>query len=344
MLDTLPKLGIVIIGINVEKVLPRCIESVLNSDYPQSKIEMIYVDGGSKDKSVEVANKYSALKIIELNNMHPTPGSGRNAGWKVLNTPFVQFLDADTELDSNWLRSALPYLFNDEIAAVCGHRRECNPDKNYYHMIGDMEWNYETGKCRYFGGDVLIKKKVLASTGGFDQNLIAGEDPELSYRIRQANQFILRIDKPMTRHELNMTTFSQYLRRAYRSGYAYAEIALRFCKRKEKLWTRETVRVICKATAPFLTLITGWVLGYPWSGFVASLFILTLPLFQIEKFKDKFSETWGKSILYSAHICLVVFPQFAGVMRYFLGAWTQMPLKNNSLTLGLQQKRKSINR
>jgi glycosyltransferase involved in cell wall biosynthesis len=338
MFDMLPKIGVVIIGINVEKVLPKCIESVLKSDYPKSQIEMIYVDGGSKDCSVDMAKRYPALKIIELDSIHPTPGGGRNAGWKELNTPYIQFLDADTEVDPSWFQNALPHLFNPEVAAVCGHRRECNPNKNKYHIIGNMEWKYETGPCRYFGGDVLIKRNILLNTKGFDDDLIAGEDPELSYRIRQENKFILRIDKPMTRHELNMSSFNQYLKRAYRSGYAYAQISLRFCKRKEKLWVRETVRVIGKALAPFLILVAGFLLGHPLTGGLVSFLIFILPLFKASNFKKKFSETWGKSILYSAHTCLVIFPQFAGMVRYFFGAWTQMPLKNNSIKIGLQQK------
>ena len=338
MIDMWPNIGVVVIGINVEKVLPDCIESILNSNYPDDLLEIVYVDGGSNDQSIEVAKNYPGVRIVRLNNDHPTPGKGRNAGWKTLNTPFIQFLDADTTLQPDWLENALPHLLRQEIAAVCGNRREQSPNKNYYHMIGNMEWNYETGSCRYFGGDVLIKRSVLVDTKGFDENLVAGEDPELSYRIRQKKLNILRIDKPMTLHDLNMITFKQYLRRAYRSGYGYAEIAARFWKNQEKLWAKETMRVICKTTVPFFIFIIGMATGYPKAGIIMSLFVLVQPLLKISKFKSQFSQTWGKSILYSIHICLVVFPQFAGIMRYLVGAWTQWPLKNNSIRLGSHQK------
>jgi glycosyltransferase involved in cell wall biosynthesis len=338
MFDNFPKIGVVIIGVNVEKVLPDCIESILNSNYPDDLLEIIYVDGGSKDQSIEVAGNYPGVRILRLNSTHPTPGKGRNAGWKMLNTPFVQFLDGDTVLQPDWFINALPNLFRPEIAAVCGSRRERSPNKNYYHMIGNMEWHYETGPCRYFGGDVLIKRNVLIDTNGFDETLVAGEDPELSYRIRQESQCILRIDKPMTLHDLNMVTFKQYLRRAYRSGYGYAEIASRFCMNQEKLWAKETIRIICKTLAPLFILIAGIVLGYPGNGGIVSLFFILLPLLQIWKFKSQFAQTWGKSILYSFHICLVVFPQFAGIIRYLVGACIQFPLKNNSAILGSPQK------
>jgi len=67
---------------------------------------------------------------------------------------------------------------------VTGRREERHPRKNIYHILTEMEWRYEIGPCRYFGGDVLIRREALERTGGFDELLIAGEDPELSYRVR----------------------------------------------------------------------------------------------------------------------------------------------------------------
>ena len=81
------------------------------------------------------------------------------------------------------------------------------------------------------------------------EDLIAGEDPELSYRIRQSGWQILRIDAQMTTHDINMSTFRQYLKRAYRSGHAYAEIALRFLRNEEKLWLKELTRIVVKAVS-----------------------------------------------------------------------------------------------
>ena len=120
-----------------------------------------------------------------------------------------------------------------------------------------MEWHYETGPCRYFGGEVLVRRSVLETTGGFDEDLVAGEDPELSYRIRRNGWQILRIDAPMSIHDINMTNFRQYLKRAYRSGYAYVEIALRFIRKPEKLWLKESIRILVKALLPIWS-------GYRW--------------------------------------------------------------------------------
>lgn len=63
----LPMISVVIIGINVEKYLGACIDAVRAADYPQQKIEIIFVDGGSSDLSVKIATDFEGVKVIELN-------------------------------------------------------------------------------------------------------------------------------------------------------------------------------------------------------------------------------------------------------------------------------------
>ncbi|MEE8540816.1 MAG: glycosyltransferase family 2 protein, partial [Desulfobacterales bacterium] len=163
MPENLPPIGVVIIGVNVKQYLADCIRSVRSADYPQDRIEIVYVDGGSRDESPQLAKAHSGVRVIELKDRHPTPGRGRNAGWQMLATPLIQFLDADTILNPLWFKKALSRL-DEDIVAVCGHRREKFPHKNFLHVLTEMEWHYELGPCRYFGGDVLVKREALEKT------------------------------------------------------------------------------------------------------------------------------------------------------------------------------------
>ena len=326
----LPKIGVVIIGINVEKYLVDCIRPVHAADYPPERLQIVYVDGGSRDKSPEIAKATDGVSVIELNDRYPTPGRGSNAGWRFLSTPLIQFMDADTEIDPRWFKDAYR-LMNDRVVAVCGHRQEKFPTRNNYHRLVNMEWLYEIGPCRYFGGEVLIKREVLEDTGGYDEALIAGEDPELSYRIRQIGWQILRIDVQMTTHDINMSTFRQYLKRAFRSGHAYAEIALRFVRNEEKMWLKELTRIVVKATIPAGFVILGVMIGKTLLGLLLGLLILGKPYFRLGRIKRQYRQTWTTSILYVGHTALVVYPQFCGVLRYFWGILTRNPLKNKGL-------------
>jgi hypothetical protein len=62
---------------------------------------------------------------------------------------------------------------------------------------------------------------------GYDETLIAGEDPELSARLRYAGGKVMRIDREMTRHDADMHRFGQWWTRSVRAGHAFAEVALR---------------------------------------------------------------------------------------------------------------------
>lgn len=322
-----PEIGVVIIGINVEKYIKTCIDSVISTDYDNSRLKIVYVDGGSKDRSIEIAKSFENVHTIELNHKHPTPGRGRNAGWQYLDTPYIQFLDADTILNRNWFNNALPH-FSENIAAVCGKRSEIFPEKNIYHIFTDLEWNYEKGFCRYFGGDVLVKREALEESGGFDEDLVAGEDPELSYRIRMNGEKILRVDEDMTKHDINMSSIKSYFKRSYRSGYAYAEIGTRFMFKKDKMWLKELLRISVRSMLPVFFVLAGVTTGFILPGLIAATLILFKP-FISRKVLD------GKNLkkkyinLYLLHSSMVIFPQFTGVLRYIIGIVTGKPLRNN---------------
>ena len=330
MQAALPEIGVVIIGVNVDRYLADCIRSVQAADYPRQLLKIVYVDGGSRDASVRIANEFEGVQVIELNDRHPTPGRGRNTGWKHLATTLIQFMDADTVLDPGWFRRAYAAL-DDTNVAICGHRREKYPQKNAYHRFTEMEWHYEKGPCRYFGGEVLIRRSVLETTGGFDDNLVAGEDPELSYRIRKNGGQILRIDAPMSTHDINMNTFRQYLKRAYRSGYAYAEIALRFIRNPEKLWFKESIRILIKALLPICLVIAGILSGNIGWGILLGFLVLARPLLNLGNLKRNSRQPWRYVLLYAGHTAMVVYPQFWGMVRYFWGRITGRPLKNKGL-------------
>jgi len=324
-----PPVAVVIIGMNVERCLPECIGSVLEADYPSDKKRILYVDGGSNDRSVELARHFGKVEIIELKDSSPTPGRGRNVGLRATQEPLIQFIDGDTQLHPQWFQRAIPYL-KGEVIAVCGIRKERFPRKNFYHLIGDIEWQYEEGPCRYFGGDALVRREALEAIGGYDEDLVAGEDPDLSSRLREKGGVIYRISEVMTVHDLNMTTLRQYLRRAFRTGHAYSEIGLRYMTRKEKLWFKELLRICGGVLLPWFLIALGFVVGNPVVGIVAGLAVAMRPFWKAFSFKRRFNLSTSQALLYALHLSLVVYPQCVGALRY---GWTLLsgnPLKNRA--------------
>ncbi len=122
----LPQIGVVIIGINESSHIADCIKAIRDVNYPKDLIDIVYVDGGSSDNTPYVAMGFEGVRVIKLNNPHPTPGRGRNAGWHNLSSPIIQFLDADMKIAPDWFLHAYKLLQNN-TGAVTGMLKEVLP-------------------------------------------------------------------------------------------------------------------------------------------------------------------------------------------------------------------------
>ncbi|PNU04331.1 glycosyl transferase [Novosphingobium guangzhouense] len=218
------RVGFVIIGRNEGARLDQCIDSVMRTGQ-----RAVYVDSGSSDGSVARARR-RGLPVVELDPALPfTAARARNAGldWHLRNDvllELVHFIDGDCELMPGWLeKGCTAMLADDRLAAVCGRRRERAPDASRYNRLCEAEWNTPVGIARSVGGDALFRVAALRQIDGYDEALIAGEEPDMCYRMRRRGWLIRRIDGDMTIHDAAMLRFGQWWQRNRRSGYATAE-------------------------------------------------------------------------------------------------------------------------
>lgn len=325
----LPRIDFVIIGLNSAKTLAACIGSVKGSHYPQDLIEVIYADGGSSDGSQDLARSLGA-KVIEYEADLPAPGGQRNVGWQAGSAPFVQFLDSDTQMDPDWPAAAVAAM-DDGVGAVNGDRRELYPEASVFNWLGDLEWNGPAGDAEAFGGDVLVRRAALEATGGYDPQLIGGEDPELSHRIRLAGYRLVKLDHLMTKHDLAMKTLKQYWRRAYRSGHAYAEVNARH----REFWARPLFRILLRGWG-FVAIPVGLVLAIwsPWTLVASALgavLVFQPRLLSTRGITRHFGLTPAQGRTYAWHASVVVVPQFFGALRFYWGRATRNPHTNRKL-------------
>ena len=217
-------LGIVVIGRNEGERLRRCLVSL-----GELVAATVYVDSGSTDGSVAMARAAGA-EVVELDlSITFTAARARNAGFARLRAvlpevELVQFVDGDCELEAGWLQVARDALAQDEgVVAVFGRRREREREASPYNRMSDLEWDVPVGEVLSCGGDVMMRVLELAAVGGYDETLIAGEEPELCQRLRAHGWRIRRVDAPMTIHDAAMRRFGQWWRRAVRAGYVEGE-------------------------------------------------------------------------------------------------------------------------
>lgn len=233
--------SVVVIGRNEGARLLRCLASVQAAHWNGLRHEVIYVDSGSHDDSAQQA-RASGATVRVLADDSPCAAKGRNLGWRLATGRYILFLDGDTELHPDFVSRSLPAIAEAQVCAVWGHRRESAPEQSVLTRVLDLDWIYPVGRTLYFGGDALVRREALAEVGGFDPSLKAGEEPELCARLRARGWQIEHIDAPMTTHDLGIRSLRAHARRAYRSGIAYAEVALRMKQLGDPLWQREAAR------------------------------------------------------------------------------------------------------
>lgn len=245
----------VVIGRNEGARLLACLRSL------QGQVRrLVYVDSGSGDGSVAAARALGA-EVVALDMTQAfTAARARNAGLALLDAPdFVQVVDGDCEVAPGWIAAALAaFAAHPAAVVVCGRRRERFPEASVYNALADAEWDTPMGRATACGGDALMRFAAVQAVGGYREDLIAGEEPELCLRLRRAGGEVWRIDAEMTLHDAAMLRFSQWWRRSVRAGHAFAEGAALHGAGPERHWVAEARRsLIWGLMVPVAVLAAG---------------------------------------------------------------------------------------
>lgn len=308
-------IGFVLIGRNEGARLEPSLKSVLSISN-----RVVYSDSASTDGSRELAGKLGAVVVTLPADEQLSAARGRNAGYAELKKRFpecdvVQFVDGDCILQAEWVDTALAFLReHPDVAVVCGRRFEAYPSASIYNALCDREWNTPVGEATECGGDALMRVEAFDQVGGYRPNLRAGEEPEMTARMRAAGWKIWRIDAPMTEHDAKILTLPQWWRRTQRGGYGYAQAWQATKGLPQRLYARNlrsafvwafaipltTIAIALAARAPLLLLATPLLYG--------------LQFVRIGSKAEAGPMKWTSAGL----LLLAKFPEAIGATRYFL--------------------------
>ncbi|MEO0929348.1 MAG: glycosyltransferase family 2 protein, partial [Pseudomonadota bacterium] len=222
-------------------------------------------------------------------------------------TDFVQFIDGDCELRDGWIATARATLAADPgLAVVCGRRRERFPDASIWNRMIDAEWDTPVGEAKACGGDALMRMSALAAVGGYRDDLIAGEEPEMCFRMRALGWRIRRIDAEMTWHDAALTRVSQWWRRSQRAGHAFGEGAALHGASPERYRLREVRRALVWGGGLPLLLLVG-LLVTPWA--LALLLVWPLQMLRLALR----GHPWPEAVF----LTLGKFPEAHGILSYW---------------------------
>jgi hypothetical protein len=193
--------------------------------------------------------------VVELDPARPfSAARARNEGFAALvrahpDVAFVQFIDGDCTLLPGWLDAGLAAMEAADArrGIVVGALQERHPDASPYNRMCALEWKSPPGDLADFnrlGGIMLVRADVFVRLGGFDEQMIAGEDPEFGLRVARSGLKVTKIDVPMAIHDADIHRFGQWWRRAVRAGHAIGQRFSRHGRGEARDCARERRSVI----------------------------------------------------------------------------------------------------
>ena len=196
MLTERPLVSVIIPTFNSERFLEECLLSLKNQTY--RRIEVILVDDGSTDRTVEVA-KRSGCRIV--NNPKRGRAEAKNEGVKVSGGEYVFFVDSDMELTTNVIAECVKLAKSDlGIGGIVVPERSIGD--SFWVRVRDFERTFYAGSnvesARFF------RSEIVERVGGFEEGLTFFEESTLPYKIEQNGyNVVARVSSVIRHHEEN---------------------------------------------------------------------------------------------------------------------------------------------
>jgi len=202
--------SIVIPMFNEERYLAQCLDSIFKLDYPKDRFEVIIVDNGSTDKSIEIANKYNTTVLVKAD---VKVGAVRNYGVKHSQGEIIVFLDSDCLVEPWWLTAGIRKLQEEDYNAVGGlFLLRDNPAWIERNWILNSSRSFSYQKT-FIGACIFIQRAAFDGVDGFNEALNAGEDCYLTEQLIKKG-FKIHIDPNLSVIHLGYPqTIGGFLRR-----------------------------------------------------------------------------------------------------------------------------------
>lgn len=211
------KLDIAFVTYNSSKWLDNCIKSILDSTFDLKNVTLIFYDNNSNDDTIEKLNtisnnhksKFNDIIIVE-GKKNKGFGHGNNEAAKYGNSPYIFFLNVDTEINRDTLKKLEKEIqnSNDNIGIWELAQKPYEHPKFYDPLTLETSW--ASGAC------MVIRREIFENIHGFDKNIFMYcEDVEISWNVRKHGYKIKYLyNIPITHYsytEPNEFKFTQFV-------------------------------------------------------------------------------------------------------------------------------------
>lgn len=207
-MDKYPYISIVVPVLNRERTIGRCIQSLLEIDYPS--YEIIVVDNGSTDKTYEILSNFP-IKLVREEKKGPY--AARNKGIDLSKGELVLFTDSDCLANKDLLKKLLENLRDENIVGVGGQLQTYEPatlTEQFEDLAGILVIDLPKGIVRkkknkflsgaIYASNVLFRKKALVEINGFDPDFMSGGDFDLCWRLQRAGHKLYFDPQAIVKH------------------------------------------------------------------------------------------------------------------------------------------------
>ncbi len=191
-------ISIVMPVFNEERYIKACLDSLLEQDYPKEKMEWLFVDGGSTDKTKAILEtyqkEYPAL-IFVLDNPNKTVPYAMNIGIRASRGKYMIRLDAHAEYAKDYISKCAHYLDTTDADNVGGGAETKSRGKVGEAIALMLSSKFGVGNSEFrtggAGGYVdtvpfgAFRREVFSNYGGYDERLTRNQDNEMNFRIRK---------------------------------------------------------------------------------------------------------------------------------------------------------------
>lgn len=193
--------AIIIPTLNEEKFLSRCLDSVITQSFPFDEMDIMVVDGGSKDKTREIVNDYHQhyVNIRLIDNPGKIQAIAFNIGVKNSIAPYIVRLDAHAYYKPYYIEGCIKGLKENSKRGNVGGQWDIQPQNDSLWATTNAILNYSNfgigGATYRIGAEAgnvdtvpfgAFPRKMIEEIGGMREDLPRGEDNEYNSRIKKA--------------------------------------------------------------------------------------------------------------------------------------------------------------
>jgi len=262
--ERLPTVSIVVPVKNEERVIGRLLEALSRLDYPPEKKEIVIVEDGSTDKTMQRCKEYMGRFSGRMKVLHKPVSDGKpsalNYAVRYAKGEIVAVFDADNVPEPDALIKAAEYFEDPSVAALQGTTCSLNADENMLTKFVSYEEAvrfevYVRGKdalslfVPLTGSCCFIRRSVLEEVGEWDEDALS-EDVEMSVRLTEKG-YNIKYAPDLRSWQENPAGLAQLMRQRMRWLRGCMEIALKYGKLVTKL-NRRNIDAELTLTGPYM--------------------------------------------------------------------------------------------